>query len=38
MSSEEIGRASNARWMCVSGGSEGLIGGGKDGKDRKPPV
>ncbi len=38
ISSEDIGRASKARCICVRGGSEGLIGGGRDGNDRKPPV
>ena len=38
ISSDDIGRASKATWICVSGGSEGLIGGGRDGNERKPPV
>lgn len=38
MSSEEIGRASKAMWMWERWGSAGLIGGGRCGSERKPPV
>ena len=38
MSGEEIGRASNATWMCERRGSAGFAGGGMGGRVRKPPV
>lgn len=38
MSSDDIGRASKARWIWVSAGSEALIGGGRGGRERNPPV
>lgn len=38
MSSEDIGRASNARWICDRRGRAGLGGGGIAGRERKPPV
>lgn len=38
ISSEEIGKASKARWMCVKAGRFGFMGGGKGGRERNPPV
>lgn len=38
MSSEEMGRPSKARWMCVKAGIIGLGEGGCVGRERKPPV
>ena len=38
MSSEATGRASKAMWMWVRCGRAGLTGGGRWGRERKPPV
>jgi len=38
MSSSDIPRASNARWICVRGGRLRLFGGSRGGRERNPPV